>query len=209
MGRPPVPGSGNIRSVAGSPGRSEALWASSVGALRRPRGRRHSLMGLPRRRVGHGWPCADREGCWSAARRDRALAVACGVASADAQRKARLAVPPATDRPPGVENFEAGMLMSSTGPVLVMVRQLVAWSVRDVDRSECVVPGVPPRRVAGGVASPSRRRWDGSSRSRSGRRPARQPPLPRPSTFSRPSFPSAGNGCRRRSVALTRSVQLR
>jgi hypothetical protein len=43
-----------------------------------------------------------------------------------------------------VENFEAGMLMSSTGPVLVMVRQLVVWSVRNVDRSECVVPGVWP-----------------------------------------------------------------
>jgi hypothetical protein len=43
-----------------------------------------------------------------------------------------------------VENFDAGTLVSSTGPELVNVRSPVAWTARSVDWSACVSPGVCP-----------------------------------------------------------------
>ena len=43
-----------------------------------------------------------------------------------------------------VENFDAGTLVSSTGPELVKVTSPVDGTARNVDRSECCSPGVCP-----------------------------------------------------------------
>jgi hypothetical protein len=43
-----------------------------------------------------------------------------------------------------VENFDAGTLVSSTGPELVIVRSPVDWIALNVDWSECCSPGVWP-----------------------------------------------------------------